>query len=116
VAECGCTELGVPLVPLGPPVPGSHAGTTTTAVRAGVPQLVVPLMMDQSYWARRVAGLGMGAAHEGAVPDLPSLSAALEMALAPAVRVRAGEVARMVRTDGAMVGGRPTTAAIRGKG
>jgi vancomycin aglycone glucosyltransferase len=79
------------------------AGTTTTAARAGVPQLVVPLMMDQSYWARRVAGLGIGAACEDAVPDLPSLSAALDLALAPAVRVRAGEVARMVRTDGAMV-------------
>jgi len=36
------------------------AGTTTTAARAGVPQVVVPHMLDQFYWARRVAQLGLG--------------------------------------------------------
>jgi len=37
------------------------AGTTTTAARSGVPQLVVPHLADQFYWARRVALLGLGA-------------------------------------------------------
>ena len=36
------------------------AGTTTTAARAGVPQIVVPHLADQFYWARRVERLGIG--------------------------------------------------------
>lgn len=36
------------------------AGTTHTAARAGVPQLVVPHVADQPYWGRRVARLGLG--------------------------------------------------------
>ncbi|MDH4045375.1 MAG: glycosyltransferase [Gemmatimonadota bacterium] len=36
------------------------AGTTTSAVRAGRPHLVVPLLLDQFYWAGRVRALGLG--------------------------------------------------------
>jgi UDP:flavonoid glycosyltransferase YjiC (YdhE family) len=36
------------------------AGTTTTATRAGVPQIVVPHIFDQIYWGERVAALGAG--------------------------------------------------------
>jgi UDP:flavonoid glycosyltransferase YjiC (YdhE family) len=36
------------------------AGTTTTATRAGVPQVVVPHIFDQIYWGERVAALGAG--------------------------------------------------------
>jgi vancomycin aglycone glucosyltransferase len=36
------------------------AGTTAAAARAGVPQLVVPHLLDQFYWAARVAALGIG--------------------------------------------------------
>jgi len=36
------------------------AGTTTTAARAGVPQVVVPHVLDQFYWAARVRALGIG--------------------------------------------------------
>jgi vancomycin aglycone glucosyltransferase len=38
------------------------AGTTTAAVRAGKPQVVVPHLYDQYYWARRVQKLGVGIA------------------------------------------------------
>jgi vancomycin aglycone glucosyltransferase len=38
------------------------AGTTTTAARAGVPQVVVPHLLDQFYWAARVTDLGLGVA------------------------------------------------------
>lgn len=38
------------------------AGTTTTAARAGVPQIVVPHVLDQFYWAERVTALGIGVA------------------------------------------------------
>jgi vancomycin aglycone glucosyltransferase len=36
------------------------AGTTTTAARAGVPQVLVPHLLDQFYWAQRVSALGLG--------------------------------------------------------
>lgn len=38
------------------------AGTTHTAARAGVPQIIVPHLVDQYYWAHRVHQLGIGAA------------------------------------------------------
>ena len=38
------------------------AGTTAAALRAGVPQVVVPHMVDQPYWGRRVRALGVGPA------------------------------------------------------
>ena len=79
------------------------AGTTTTAARAGAPQVVVPQMADQPYWAGRVADLGIGAAHDGPTPTTESLSAALETALAPETRARATAVAGTIRADGATV-------------
>jgi UDP:flavonoid glycosyltransferase YjiC (YdhE family) len=36
------------------------AGTSTTVARAGVPQIVVPHLLDQFYWAHRVQLLGLG--------------------------------------------------------
>ena len=79
------------------------AGTTTTATRAGAPQVVVPQMVDQPYWAGRVADLGIGVAHDGPTPTTESLSAALAAALAPETRARATAVAGTIRTDGATV-------------
>jgi UDP:flavonoid glycosyltransferase YjiC (YdhE family) len=38
------------------------AGTTAAALRAGVPQVVVPHIADQPFWGRRVHELGVGAA------------------------------------------------------
>jgi vancomycin aglycone glucosyltransferase len=79
------------------------AGTTTTATRAGAPQVVVPQWADQPYWASRVAGLGIGVAHDVQAPTAGSLSAALSTALAPETRTRAGAVAGTIRADGATV-------------
>lgn len=79
------------------------AGTTIAAARAGAPQVIVPQIGDQPYWARRVAELGIGAAHDGAAPTAASLSAALEMALAPKVPARARALAGKVRVNGADV-------------
>ncbi len=82
------------------------AGTTTTAARAGAPQVVVPRIADQPYWAGRVAELGIGAAHSDPDPTAGSLTAALDAALAPATRARAAAVAGEVRSDGAAVAAR----------
>jgi vancomycin aglycone glucosyltransferase len=79
------------------------AGTTTTATRAGAPQVVVPQWADQPYWAGRVAALGIGAAHDVTAPNTGSLSAALAVALTPGTRARAAAVAGTIRTDGATV-------------
>ena len=79
------------------------AGTTTTAARAGAPQVVVPQIADQPYWAGRVAELGIGAAHDGPNPTAESLAAALDTALTPEVRARATTMAAVIRTDGAAV-------------
>ncbi|MGW1955168.1 glycosyltransferase [Streptomyces sp. NPDC001920] len=79
------------------------AGTTTTAARAGAPQVVVPQLADQPYWAGRVAELGVGAAHDGPAPTFESLSTALGSALSPKTRARAAAVAATIRTDGATV-------------
>ncbi|RKT55356.1 glycosyltransferase [Saccharothrix australiensis] len=77
------------------------AGTTTTAARAGAPQVVVPRIADQPYWAGRVAELGIGAAHHDLAPTPDSLSAVLGTALGPEVRARARALAGEIRVDGA---------------
>ncbi|SDT82832.1 vancomycin aglycone glucosyltransferase [Streptomyces sp. TLI_053] len=82
------------------------AGTTTAAALAGAPQLVVPQIVDQPYWAARVAELGIGAVHDTAVPTAESVAAALRTVLAPRTRGRAAAVAAAVRTDGAEVAAR----------
>nr|WP_222109263.1 glycosyltransferase [Streptomyces cupreus] len=82
------------------------AGTTTTATRAGAPQVVVPQTADQPYWADRIAELGVGVAHDGPTPTYESLAAALTVALAPETGARAKAVAGTIRTDGTTVAAR----------
>ena len=79
------------------------AGTTTTAARAGTPQVVVPLIADQPYWAKRVTDLGIGTAHNAPTPTPLSLSTALTTALAPETAARAKTVAASIRSDGEAV-------------
>ncbi|MGW1838126.1 glycosyltransferase [Streptomyces sp. NPDC002067] len=80
------------------------AGTTATAARAGVPQLVVPAQLsDNPYWAHRVATLGIGTALDGPVPTAAALNAALGTALSPRTRARAEALSAEIRTDGAAV-------------
>jgi sterol 3beta-glucosyltransferase len=38
------------------------AGTTAASLRAGVPSLLIPVGIDQHFWAQRVVDLGVGAA------------------------------------------------------
>jgi vancomycin aglycone glucosyltransferase len=59
------------------------AGGQVAVAVAGAPQVVVPQIGDQPYWAGPVAQLGFGAAHDGPTPTFKSLSAALTRALAP---------------------------------
>lgn len=79
------------------------AGTTAAALRAGIPAVTVPRFTDQPLWASRVAALGAGAPPVRAAAATPDrLSAALAVALGPACRDGARQVAaRLAGTDGA---------------
>ena len=92
------------------------AGTTTTAARAGAPQLVVPQIADQPYFAGRVAELGVGVAHDGPTPSVDSLSVALRTVLSPEARARAAAVAAAMRPDGAAVAAERLLALVGGGG
>ena len=89
------------------------AGTTTAAARAGAPQVVIPQMYDQHYWARRVDRLGVGTAHAPRAPTADSLTMALRHALQTDVAARAQSVATAVRSDGAQTAARFVMAALK---
>ncbi|MCO1580235.1 glycosyltransferase [Crossiella sp. SN42] len=82
------------------------SGTTTAVTQAGTPQVIVPQMYDQHYFAERVQALGVGFAHARGVPTTDSLIEALTQVLRPEVAARAKEVAGQVRTDGTLVAAR----------
>ena len=76
------------------------AGTTTTAARAGVPQVLVPHMTDQFYWRHRLQELRLT---PGPVrlADPESLSAALRTCVDDAaLRERARAFASTLSVDG----------------
>ena len=82
------------------------SGTTTQAMRAGTPQVVIPHAYDQPYYAERVAALGIGTAHPTSEPTPESLAEALHTILGAPVRARAQGLATAVRTDGTAVAAR----------
>ncbi|WP_410606714.1 glycosyltransferase [Amycolatopsis sp. lyj-109] len=83
------------------------AGTTQTAARAGVPQVVVPIRLaDNPYWAGRVAAHQVGAALDGPTATFESLTAAFDTAVAPETRARAEALGAKIRTDGAKTAAR----------
>jgi UDP:flavonoid glycosyltransferase YjiC (YdhE family) len=98
-AECLCVAGNLPHDRLFPRVAGvvhhGGAGTVMAVARAGVPQLIVPHLLDQYYWGRLIAKRGIGP------PPLPvnRLSAGkLAMAIrrmvsSPAMRSRARSLA-----------------------
>jgi vancomycin aglycone glucosyltransferase len=82
------------------------AGTTTAAGLAAAPQVILPQLYDQHYWAQRVGRLGIGVVHPAAAPTADSLATALNRVLQPDVADRAEAVAAVVRTDGARTAAR----------
>jgi vancomycin aglycone glucosyltransferase len=82
------------------------AGTTTTATRAGAPQVAIPQGYDQFYWARRVEELGIGKAHPYVPPTSDTLQGALRAALDAEVLKGARSFAAAARIDGAAIAAR----------
>lgn len=77
------------------------AGTTATALRAGVPQVVVPHFADQFYWAHQLDRLGVappGVSALGAAAD--GIAAALRSALDGTPAERAAGIASQIIADG----------------
>ena len=66
------------------------AGTTGTALRAGVPAVVVPFTMDQPFWGSRVETLGAG-------PKPIPRKRLTEERLANALRVATGDAEMLTR-------------------
>ena len=79
------------------------AGTTTTAARAGVPQVIVPMFSDQPYWASRVRALGIGTSVARGALSAASLLPALGDALDRGVAARAAAIAGSVAMNGTAV-------------
>jgi vancomycin aglycone glucosyltransferase len=79
------------------------AGTTTLAALCGAPQVIVPHIYDQRYFARRIEAIGIGVAHAQGTITAESLTALLQQALQTAVAARARSTATAVRLDGAHV-------------
>jgi sterol 3beta-glucosyltransferase len=77
------------------------AGTTGAGLRAGVPAIPVPVLVDQPFWADRLHRLGV-APHPLPIPELTAdaLTDALRSCLdRPAYRDRATELARRIRAE-----------------
>ncbi|MEP7119749.1 MAG: glycosyltransferase [Byssovorax sp.] len=64
------------------------AGTTATALRAGVPQIIAPHMFDQHYWSSRVHASGLGPAPLKRYFTADALTAALRETLGNAAMAR----------------------------
>lgn len=84
-----------------------HGGAgTTTAARAGTPQVVLPMFSDQFYWASRVVDLAIGASATSQGLTADALGVALDRALQLVVAAHAHAIAQQITLNGAEVGAR----------
>jgi sterol 3beta-glucosyltransferase len=76
------------------------AGTTAAGLRAGIPNIVVPYMADQPFWARRVHAIGAGP-QSIPVKDLSveNLRRAIVDAEKESLRKRAQVVGQQIRSE-----------------
>lgn len=94
------------------------SGTTASAVRSGVPSVVVPHFADQYYWAHRLREVGVAPrALPHALVTRERLVRAMEAGLDPARAQRAAELGVSVREeDGTGVAARYVVEAVQRRG
>jgi sterol 3beta-glucosyltransferase len=78
------------------------AGTTAAGLRAGVPSIMIPFLIDQPFWAKRVYDLGVGPTP---IPrrklTVEKLAQAIQEAAAnTAMRQRAAELGSKIQAEG----------------
>lgn len=77
------------------------AGTVATALRAGIPSVVVPALPDQHFWGWRVAVLGAGTSpipYSGLSPER-LIRAVRKVVMDDGVRGRAAQLGRRIRFE-----------------
>jgi UDP:flavonoid glycosyltransferase YjiC (YdhE family) len=76
------------------------AGTTAAVARAGIPQVVIPHITDQPFWAACVRSLGVGPAPiERRTLTAENLAVAIHEAESPAMRRAAAALGKRVRAE-----------------
>jgi UDP:flavonoid glycosyltransferase YjiC (YdhE family) len=75
------------------------AGTTSAALRAGLPTVVCSIFADQPFWGDRVERLGVGTTFPFQKLTANRLSAALDVVLTPEVAARAHHLGRALRAE-----------------
>ncbi len=77
------------------------AGTTAEGLRAGKPTVIVPFIVDQLFWSKRVQGLGAGPAPIAAKRlTSASFAAAIHRAASdPTIRERADALGSAIRAE-----------------
>jgi vancomycin aglycone glucosyltransferase len=87
------------------------AGTTTAAARAGSPQVIVPQMYDQFYWAHRMERLGIGTSIHKISQSAPAqLAEAVRRCLTPDTASRAQALAPRIEQRGVTIAARKLAA------
>ena len=76
-------------------------GTVIAAIRAKLPQLLIPLAFDQPFWGRRLQELGVGDSHDLEDLSVPSLAKKLRALLAESVSQQVQQLAsKLEEQDG----------------
>ena len=76
------------------------SGTTHAAAGAGVPQVLMPQILDQHYWAKRVRLAGIGLAVPRYSNSTELLTSALKTCTAGPMRSRAATFGGAMKRDG----------------
>ena len=76
-------------------------GTTAAVLRAGVPEIVIPHVIDQFYWAKQVVGLGVGPKYipRGKLNVTNLSEAIMRTRQDEGMREKASELGRKIRSD-----------------
>ena len=83
------------------------AGTTAASMRAGIPTIILPVLVDQPFWASKIVSLRIGQASVCPLKDVTSdyIHQQIKYCLTPDIIANAAEFGRKLRSeDGNFVG------------